>query len=50
MTEWRDANETYEAIAKRLNDMGHQSLAGKPFTATTVWRILRRKAGKKVSA
>ncbi len=50
MLQWKDDGETYDDIAKRLNDAGHQSIGGKPFTPTTVWRILKRFGDAKVPA
>lgn len=32
----------YETVANNLNELGHTTTTGKPFTATAVWRIIRR--------
>lgn len=37
----------YEMLAKWLNDNGHQTSSGNPFSAATVWRILKRDASKR---
>ena len=43
MQEMRDEQGmAFQAIADVFNEEGHQTSAGKPFTATTVWRILKR--------
>ena len=39
---WREAGETLDAIAARLNDQGHATRAGLPFTPTAVYRLLAR--------
>ena len=40
--EWRTGGATLDTIAGRLNDAGHATRAGKPFTATAVHRLLQR--------
>lgn len=43
MQEMRDEQGmAFQAIADAFNEEGHLTSAGKPFTATTVWRILKR--------
>ncbi|MHC4399440.1 MAG: recombinase family protein [Planctomycetota bacterium] len=42
LRELRAAGETYEAIAEWLNELGHQTTAGQPFTSATVYRIMQR--------
>lgn len=42
MQAMRDVGATYGAIAARLNSDGHSTRAGKPWTATAAWRVLRR--------
>lgn len=36
------SENSFQQIAKWLNEQGHQTTAGKPFTKTAVWRVLRR--------
>lgn len=38
----RDEGRSLREIAKWLNDQGHQTRRGKPFTGAIVWRILKR--------
>lgn len=48
-----DANyPIYEKLAEQINDLGHSTTYGKPFTATTVWRILKqeREDSKKLAS
>jgi DNA invertase Pin-like site-specific DNA recombinase len=40
--EWQAAGDNLGMIATKLNDAGHQTTAGKPFTSVAVWRILKR--------
>lgn len=40
----RASGETFEAIARSLNSEGHRTTRGRPFTATTVMRALRRES------
>lgn len=42
--EWRSAGETLDTIATRLNETGHATRAGLPFTPTAVHRLLLRAA------
>ncbi len=42
--QWREAGETLDGIAGRLNDAGHATRAGLPFTPTAVYRLLARAA------
>ena len=44
--ELREAGRTLGDVANWLNDQGHLTLAGKPFTETAVWRIIGRYIGK----
>ncbi len=37
--------KTMGEIATWLNDHGHQTTVGKPFTQTAVWRLLKRYLG-----
>ncbi len=39
---WREAGETLDGIAGRLNCAGHSTRAGKAFSATAVYRLLAR--------
>jgi DNA invertase Pin-like site-specific DNA recombinase len=39
---WREAGETFEGIAGRLNCAGHATRAGLPFTPTAIYRLLAR--------
>jgi len=41
----RDEGYTTSAIADWLNSLGYLTTAAKPFTATAVWRILKRYCG-----
>ena len=47
LRELRAAEETYEAMAEWLNEQGHQTTAGQPFTSATVYRIMQRADGAK---
>ena len=40
--ERRSSGDTLDAIAAWLNAAGHQTRAGKPFTATAIHRLLKR--------
>jgi DNA invertase Pin-like site-specific DNA recombinase len=42
ISERRANGDTLDAIASWLNDEGHQTRAGKPFTATAIHRLLKR--------
>jgi DNA invertase Pin-like site-specific DNA recombinase len=47
LTDMRDNEKlSYDDMAKKLNDLGHSTTAGKPFTAVAVWRIMNRKKDK----
>lgn len=46
----RDEGQSVRQIAKWLNDQGHQTRRGKPFTGAIVWRILKRADEAKVAA
>jgi hypothetical protein len=39
---WRDRGDSFATIAGRLNEQGHLTRAGKPFTAVAVLRLLNR--------
>ena len=39
---WRASGKTLMEIAASLNGLGHVTSAGLPFSAATVWRVLRR--------
>lgn len=39
---WREAGATLDGIADKLNDQGHATRAGLPFTATMIYRLLSR--------
>lgn len=39
---WREQDRTFEWIAEQLNAEGHFTTVGKPFIASTVFRILKR--------
>ena len=45
MTAMRANGETYQAIAGALNEAGHVTTAGAPFTASRICKILRRYGG-----
>jgi DNA invertase Pin-like site-specific DNA recombinase len=45
LKDMRLAGKTMDEIATWLNDHGHQTTAGKPFTQTAVWRLLKRYLG-----
>lgn len=38
----RERGDTLPEIAKWLNDGGHLTTAGKPFTEVALWRIIKR--------
>jgi DNA invertase Pin-like site-specific DNA recombinase len=42
MRAWKGSGDSYETIANKLNEEGHQTTSGKPFTGTAVWRIMKR--------
>jgi len=42
MIKMREAGATFEAIADRLNQQGHTTQRGKPWTPTAAWRVLKR--------
>ena len=42
MKEWREAGDSHETIAKKLNELGHRTTVGKPFTQVAVYRVLKR--------
>ena len=42
MREWRQRGDTLMAIAASLNVLGHVTSVGLPFSAATVFRVLRR--------
>jgi DNA invertase Pin-like site-specific DNA recombinase len=42
----RERGETLPVIAEWLNQQGHVTTAGKPFTQTAVWRLIDRYLGK----
>ena len=45
MKEMREAGKTMVEIAAWLNDNGHTTTAGTPFTQVSVWRLLKRYLG-----
>ncbi len=49
MRDLRAGGETYDGIARWLNDQGHQTTAGQPFTSATVYRTMQRADGAKPS-
>ena len=42
----RERGETLPEIVEWLNQQGHTTTAGKPFTQTAVWRLIDRYLGK----
>ena len=42
----RERGETLPEIMDWLNEQGHTTTAGKPFTQTAVWRLIDRYLGK----
>ena len=42
----RERGETLPEIMDWLNQQGHKTTAGKPFTQTAVWRLIDRYLGK----
>ena len=42
MVSMREAGDTYEEIAGRLNKAGQTTQRGKPWTPTAAWRVLKR--------
>jgi hypothetical protein len=46
MESMRKRGESYDAIAIALNEAGHLTTAGTPFTAPTVFKALKRHGGK----
>jgi len=46
----RDEGQSLRQIAKWLNEQGHQTRRGKPFTGGIVWRILKRAEEDKAAA
>jgi DNA invertase Pin-like site-specific DNA recombinase len=40
--EWRKAGRTLDEIVELLNSEGHLTTAGKPFSGTAVWRLIKR--------
>lgn len=40
--ELRDGGATLAAVAEKLNAEGHSTAAGRPFTATAIFRLLNR--------
>ena len=42
----RERGETLPEIVDWLNQQGHTTTAGKPFTQTAVWRLISRHLGK----
>lgn len=43
--ELRDEGKTYEQVAQWLNEQGHQTTASRPFSASTLNRIMQRADG-----
>jgi DNA invertase Pin-like site-specific DNA recombinase len=44
----RERGETLPEIVDWLNQQGHTTTAGKPFTQTAVWRLIKRYLGKEL--
>jgi DNA invertase Pin-like site-specific DNA recombinase len=44
---FREAGESMDNICWWLNQSGHSTTAGKPFTQTAIWRLLQRDSGDK---